>query len=783
MYTLNIRKAFVVFGLLIVPALASADHFLDTQGHPNSGAIHTLSDLGIVEGYGNGIFRPDISINRAEFLKILMLAVFGDEVFAIADTRCFEDFTGGEEWYWRYACIAKARGIIHGYPDGTFRGGQTVNLAEAMKIAVNAWEIPVVDGNYAEEYWYVPFFEVGASRGLFRYGKLPERGDYLLTRSDMAYVIVGMDEQIQDVSAITGTGSDQGTGADAGSDDGSVTVTECGNGVLDPGEACDDGNLIDGDGCSHICASVPLPVHHGAMRIEQRAIAGASVAPGTDDVPVFAFDAIAGRQDVLLTSVALRAALGDLADANNYRILYDSNNDGVVDQEAQSAAAQSDLLSFGGMEIPVPDGLRVRVELRADILESVTSGTFALEFDTSDPLFIQGVGQADGRDLTGIELNGADCTADSICWIAVFTDPVAAIQIAGHGSLFVAPDATPVASHQLLGSQISTDILRFALRAVDEEIEVTEFRFSGFNDDIDHVLVYKAGSNAPFATARETDCTSPASGVHCASTSLFLDADEEESYTIRAMVKSDEDGGQSGGTVDPEMAVSAGSILTVEARGVSSQTDLVINDGNSVAEGEVIIGRNDAGPDAPITGPTHDIVLAKIERISNTNTDSDGTAVPTGIHPFGVFTFGAAEHTNTDGGLNDVTIRTLVFDVNASNVEFQGGTFSIVNTANPSISVACVESGITGNITVTCTDLHTSGISTVIESGSDVELALRGNVINPNVLSQGSSTLQASLLGLSDRSNPGTVEWDDGEETFGWVDLGETQVRSTGYSS
>ncbi len=27
----------------------------------------------------------------------------------------------------------------------------------------------------------------------------------------------------------------------------------CGNGVLDPGEACDDGNNIDGDGCSSSC--------------------------------------------------------------------------------------------------------------------------------------------------------------------------------------------------------------------------------------------------------------------------------------------------------------------------------------------------------------------------------------------------------------------------------------------------------------------------------------------------------------------------------------------------
>src|SRR5438445_8653650 len=30
-------------------------------------------------------------------------------------------------------------------------------------------------------------------------------------------------------------------------------VSPCGNGVLDPMEECDDGNIIDGDGCNHNC--------------------------------------------------------------------------------------------------------------------------------------------------------------------------------------------------------------------------------------------------------------------------------------------------------------------------------------------------------------------------------------------------------------------------------------------------------------------------------------------------------------------------------------------------
>ena len=30
---------------------------------------------------------------------------------------------------------------------------------------------------------------------------------------------------------------------------------DCGNGIVDPGEVCDDGNILDGDGCSHDCLS------------------------------------------------------------------------------------------------------------------------------------------------------------------------------------------------------------------------------------------------------------------------------------------------------------------------------------------------------------------------------------------------------------------------------------------------------------------------------------------------------------------------------------------------
>lgn len=41
-------------------------------------------------------------------------------------------------------------------------------------------------------------------------------------------------------------------------DPGTPPVVECGNGIIEAGETCDDGNLLPGDGCSETCAITPL---------------------------------------------------------------------------------------------------------------------------------------------------------------------------------------------------------------------------------------------------------------------------------------------------------------------------------------------------------------------------------------------------------------------------------------------------------------------------------------------------------------------------------------------
>ncbi|MBT7484486.1 hypothetical protein HN680_06965, partial [Candidatus Peregrinibacteria bacterium] len=100
-------------------------------------AILDLYERGIVEGYDDGTFRAYDPINRVETLKIIMMYFEIEELIPTETTEevilNFSDIQTGA-WYEFTLKSAYSNGIIDGYPDGTFKPANTVNLAEALKI-------------------------------------------------------------------------------------------------------------------------------------------------------------------------------------------------------------------------------------------------------------------------------------------------------------------------------------------------------------------------------------------------------------------------------------------------------------------------------------------------------------------------------------------------------------------------------------------------------------------------------------------------------------------------
>lgn len=116
----------------------SVENFSDVQSQQkNYVAINYLHEKGIIEGYEDSTFKPNQKISRAEALKMIILAtgIFTEDEIQNSEVaeNPFLD-TDKSEWYAKYLTIAKEKGLIKGYNDGTFKPAQTINLAESLKI-------------------------------------------------------------------------------------------------------------------------------------------------------------------------------------------------------------------------------------------------------------------------------------------------------------------------------------------------------------------------------------------------------------------------------------------------------------------------------------------------------------------------------------------------------------------------------------------------------------------------------------------------------------------------
>jgi hypothetical protein len=110
---------------------AGAPHFSDVGvGHSFFWEIECLFDLGATDGYADGTFRGSLPITRQAVVAWLWRAAgepvpAGDPPFS--DVSASHPFADAIAW-------AAEEGLVHGYPDGTFRPG-----ANVQRQALAAW--------------------------------------------------------------------------------------------------------------------------------------------------------------------------------------------------------------------------------------------------------------------------------------------------------------------------------------------------------------------------------------------------------------------------------------------------------------------------------------------------------------------------------------------------------------------------------------------------------------------------------------------------------------------
>ena len=157
-----------------------------------------MSEKEIIGGYPDGSFGPEKIINRAEALKIILLAT--EKPVADNVAKKFGDVPT-DAWFAKFVTFAADNGIVSGDgATGNFVPARTVNRAEFLKMLVLAFDIDtskfvlnVPSKDVPDDAWFAPYINFGVKFEIMSQDDsgmaFPSQG---LTRGEAAEYIFNM---------------------------------------------------------------------------------------------------------------------------------------------------------------------------------------------------------------------------------------------------------------------------------------------------------------------------------------------------------------------------------------------------------------------------------------------------------------------------------------------------------------------------------------------------------------------------------------------------------------
>ncbi len=191
------KQILLVSGLvasLFLSTGVQARQFFDHDDIPRwaESSINKVEEEGIMTGFGDGTFKPNKKLNRAEALTLLLRMSKVD----LKDVSGETDFSDvpAEAWFAPAVKAATDRGWIKGFPNGTFRPGKTLNKAEWATIVSRVFALDE-DAPHAgfrdvpSKIWFArPVFAL-ADNGLIREQEKYYWPSKEVTRADAAWIM------------------------------------------------------------------------------------------------------------------------------------------------------------------------------------------------------------------------------------------------------------------------------------------------------------------------------------------------------------------------------------------------------------------------------------------------------------------------------------------------------------------------------------------------------------------------------------------------------------------
>ena len=105
--------------------------FSDLTDTPYANSVNTLATYRLLGGYGDGTFRPENNLSRAEFCAMVG-NVMALKTSPVTQSRFYD--VAETDWYAPIVHELHARGLLSGYDDGSFRPNSTISQQEVVAI-------------------------------------------------------------------------------------------------------------------------------------------------------------------------------------------------------------------------------------------------------------------------------------------------------------------------------------------------------------------------------------------------------------------------------------------------------------------------------------------------------------------------------------------------------------------------------------------------------------------------------------------------------------------------
>ena len=163
----------LVMTMSLVTVSAGAKDFTDSDelsGEQYEEAVNVMSEMGIIDGYAEGDFRPQGTLTRQAAAKIIACMMLGKTTAESLGTSAapFKDVPAGSKFA-GYIAFCVERGLIDGYGDGTFRPTNTLTGFAFLKMLLGALGYDSDIEGYTGTNWTVNVagraYEIGLTNG------------------------------------------------------------------------------------------------------------------------------------------------------------------------------------------------------------------------------------------------------------------------------------------------------------------------------------------------------------------------------------------------------------------------------------------------------------------------------------------------------------------------------------------------------------------------------------------------------------------------------------------